>query len=203
MIAGVIFDLGGVVIDWDPMHLYRKLFGDEAEARDFLARICTLEWNGRQDAGRPLAEATAELVARHPQWQREIEAYYGRWIEMIGGPVPGTGEILRELKAAGVRLFALSNWSAETFPRIAGRFEELSLFEQVVLSGNHGCIKPQARFFAVALEKFALPADRLVLVDDSPGNVAGAAAAGLKALLFRDAGQLRRDLRALGLPLGA
>lgn len=203
-IRGVVFDLGGVVVEWDPMHLYRNVFrGEEAKAADFLAHICTPAWNEKQDAGRPLDEAAAELVARHPEWEAEIRAYYDRWIEMIGGPVPGTREVMAELKAAGVRLFALSNWSAETFPRIAERFEELAMFEQIVLSGEHGCVKPEARLFRIAIERFAVPVRELVFVDDSLRNVAGAEAVGLRALLFRDAAKLRSDLAALGLPLGA
>jgi len=200
-IKGVIFDLGGVVVEWDPMLLYRKLFRDEGGAADFLARIGTPEWNEKQDAGRTLADGTAELLARFPGWEKEIHAYYGRWIEMIGGLVPGTGAVIRELKAAGVHVFALSNWSRETFPQVADRFEELRLFEQIVLSGYHGCAKPDARLYRIALERFAMPAQSLVFVDDSPRNVAGAEAAGIRALLFTGADKLRSDLCALGLPL--
>jgi 2-haloacid dehalogenase len=202
-IEGVIFDLGGVVVDWNPTHLYRKLFADEGAATDFLANICTPAWNEKQDAGRPLSEATAELLALHPKWEREIRAFYDRWIEMIGGPIPGTLQVIRDLKAAGVRLFALSNWSAETFPQVIDRFEAFALFEQIVVSGQHGCAKPDARFYAIALERFGLPPESLVFIDDNERNVAGAEAAGIRGLPFTNAGQLRRDLAALGVPLRA
>jgi 2-haloacid dehalogenase len=199
-IRGVIFDLGGVLVDWDPMHLYRKVFADEAQAAGFLADICTPDWNEKQDAGRGLDEATAERVALFPEWETEIRAFYGRWIEMIGGLVPGTGDVMRELKAEGLRLFALSNWNSETFARIRGAHAEFDLFEDIVLSGDHRCIKPDERFYRIALERFGLPAQSLVFVDDNPRNVQGAEAVGLRALLFTDAGNLRRDLRALGVP---
>ena len=201
VIRGVIFDLGGVLVDWDPMHLYRKVFADEAQAAEFLANICTPDWNEEQDAGRALDEATAERVTLFPESEAEIRAFYGRWIEMIGGLVPGTGDVMRELKAAGLRLFALSNWNSETFARVRGTFPEFDLFEDIVVSGDHRCIKPEERFYRIALERIDLPPQSMVFVDDNPRNLRGAEAVGLRALLFTDAGNLRRDLRALGVPV--
>ena len=202
-IAGVIFDLGGVVIDWNPMHLYRKVFaGDEAKAADFLARICPYDWNVQQDRGRPLAAATAERVALFPEWENEIRAYYGRWVEMVGGPMPGTGGIIRELKGQGVRVFALSNWSRETFERIVHVYDELGLFEDIVLSADHACVKPEERLYRIALERYGMPVEDLIFIDDSTANVQAAEALGLKSLVFTDAIQLRSDLARLGLPLG-
>jgi 2-haloacid dehalogenase len=196
----VIFDLGGVLVDWNPMYLYRKVFADEAQAAEFLANICTPDWNEKQDAGRALDEATAERVALFPEWEAEIRAYYGRWIEMIGGLVPGTGDVMRDLKAAGMRLFALSNWNSETFAQIRRAYPEFDLFEDIVLSGDHRCIKPEERFYRIALERIDLPPQSMVFVDDNPRNLRSAEAVGLRALLFTDAGNLRRDLRALGVP---
>lgn len=200
VIRGVIFDLGGVLVDWNPMYLYRKVFADEAQAAEFLANICTPDWNEKQDAGRALDEATAERVALFPEWEAEIRAYYGRWIEMIGGLVPGTGDVMRDLKAAGMRLFALSNWNSETFAQIRRAYPEFDLFEDIVLSGDHRCIKPEERFYRIALERIDLPPQSMVFVDDNPRNLRSAEAVGLRALLFTDAGNLRRDLRALGVP---
>ena len=201
-IVGVIFDLGAVVIDWNPMHLYKKVFeGDEAKAADFLERICTPEWNVLQDAGRSLAIATEERVALFPQWENEIRAFYGRWPEMIGGPIAGTAEIMRELKALGIRLFALSNWSAETFPLVRNKFDELALFEEIFLSGEHKIAKPDERFYRAALERIEVPTENLVFVDDSLRNVRASEKLGLRALLFTDADQLRNDLKALGINL--
>ncbi len=203
-IKGVVFDLGGVVIDWNPMHLYAKVFeGDEIKAANFLATICTNEWNARQDAGRDLMAATAERVAQYPEWAREIRAYYGRWIEMIGGAIPGTSELMRELKDAGLRLFAASNWHCETFAQVRYAYPALNLFEQIALSGEYGVVKPDIRFFHIALNCFAVPAENLIFVDDRGENIEAAAKAGLKGVVFTDAGTLRRDLIALGLPLAA
>jgi 2-haloacid dehalogenase len=201
-VKGVVFDLGGVVIDWNPMYLYRKVFdGDETKAANFLATICTLEWNGEQDAGRNLIQATAAQVAKYPEWEREIRAYYGRWIEMIGGEVPGTADLMAELKAAGLHLFALSNWHCETFARIRHTFKQLDLFEHIVLSGEYGLIKPDKRLFEVGLRCYGMKAADLVFVDDNAANVEAAAEVGLPALLFTGADKLRRDLIELGVPL--
>jgi len=204
VVKGVVFDLGGVVIDWNPMRLYRKVFeGDETKAANFLATICTNEWNGQQDAGRDLIQATAERVALYPEWEREIRCYYGRWIEMIGGAVPGTGELMAEIKAAGLHLFALSNWHCETFARVRHSFKELDLFEHIVLSGEHGCIKPNPPIYALAIECYGIAPENLVFVDDSLPNVEGSVRAGLPALLFTGADKLRQDLLQLGVPLAA
>ena len=199
-IEGVIFDLGGVVIDWNPVYLYRKIFaGDQAKMELFLAKICHLEWNGRQDAGRSLALATEERVAEYPEWESEIRAFYGRWQEMVGGPVPGTADIMRALKASGLRLFALSNWSAETFPYVRDRFAELRLFEKLFISGEHGCAKPDERYYRLALDGIGLPARNLLFIDDNRDNILAAQRLGLRALTFTDAKTLRRDLRAMGI----
>jgi 2-haloacid dehalogenase len=201
-IQAVIFDLGGVVIDWDPKLLYRKVFdGEEAKMEMFLAQICPPDWNERQDGGRSLAAATEERVAAHPEWEREIRAFYGRWIEMVGGPIPGTADIMRELAALGVRLFALSNWSAETFPLVRHRFPELDLFEKIVISGEHGCAKPDERFYRIGLDEIGLPAESLLFIDDSQRNILAAERLGFIPLLFKTAKELRGDLRAMGFAL--
>jgi len=186
-IEGVVFDLGGVVVDWNPRHLYRKVFADEAAMERFLAEVCTGAWNGLQDAGRTLAEATAERVAAFPAFETEIRAYYGRWREMVAGRVPG----------AGYKLYALSNWSAETFPLVEDDFEEFALFEDILLSGCFGLAKPDRRFFDAALARIGTPAERLVFTDDNADNAAAGAQIGMKGIAFRDASQLERDLRAL------
>ena len=142
----VIFDLGGVLVDWDPRHLYRQLFpGDEAGMEQFLAGVCTNEWNLQQDAGRSWAEATALLRAQHPGQEALIDAFHQRWPEMIRGAIDGTVEILRELREAGVPLYALTNWSAETFPVAEERFDFMGWFRGVVVSGREKLIKPDPR----------------------------------------------------------
>lgn len=203
-IKGVVFDLGGVVIDWNPMYLYSKVFdGDITKAANFLQTICTNAWNGEQDAGRGLIQATEERIALFPEWEQEIRAYYGRWIEMIGGPMPGTLELMRDLQAAGYRLFALSNWASETFGRVRYSFPALAMFEHIVLSGEYGMIKPDPRFYKIALDCFGMDPASLIFTDDSPVNVEGAIRCGLPAVLFTGADQLRADLIARGVKISA
>jgi 2-haloacid dehalogenase len=199
-VKGVIFDLGGVVVDWNPLYVFREVFaGDAARMAEFFTKICPQSWNEKQDAGFPIAQATAERVARYPAWEKEIRAYYGRWIEMVGGPIPGTSELIDELAATGVPQYALSNWSAELFPLVRGRFAAFTRFEKIFLSGDYQLIKPDARFYRAALAEIHLPPESLVFVDDNQANIAGAEAVGLSALHFTGAEKLRADLRALGL----
>jgi 2-haloacid dehalogenase len=195
----VVFDLGGVLIDWDPRLLYRKLLADEAAVEEFLATVCTPEWNAEQDRGRPFAEAVAELVERHPAHAAAITAYHERWTEMLGGEIPGTVAVLAELRAAGVPLYALSNWSAETFRLTRGRFPFLEWFDGLVVSGEEGVTKPDRRVFELLIERFGLVPAATLFVDDSAINVTAARDLGLDAVRFRDAAGLRRDLTARGL----
>ena len=131
----LIFDFGGVLIDWDPHHLYDPYFGDRARADWFLQNICTMEWNTQMDGGKPFAEGIAELSARFPEWSQEIAMFHSQWTTMVGGPIPGMLELVRELKAAGHRLYGLSNWSAETFPLICHDYPVLNLLDGMVVSG--------------------------------------------------------------------
>jgi 2-haloacid dehalogenase len=195
----VVFDLGGVLIDWDPRHLYRKLLADEAAVEEFLATVCTPAWNAELDAGRPFAEGVAELVERHPAQAAAITAYHERWPEMLGGEIPGAVELLAELRAAGVPLYALTNWSAETFGIARERFQFLSWFDGVVVSGEERIVKPDRRIFRLLLDRFGLDAAATCFVDDAPANVAAATEVGLDAIRYRSPAQLRRDLAARGL----
>ena len=131
----LIFDFGGVLIDWNPHHLYDPYFGDRARADWFLQNICTMEWNTQMDGGKPFAEGIAELSARFPEWSKEIAMFHSQWTKMVGGPIPGMLELVRELKAAGHRLYGLSNWSAETFPLICHDYPVLKLLDGMVVSG--------------------------------------------------------------------
>lgn len=199
-IEGVVFDLGGVLIDWDPRYLYRKLFDDEEAMEVFLREVCNGAWNEKQDAGRRLSEATETLIAEHPDKADLIRAYYDRWPEMLAGSLPQTVAVLAELKEASIPLFSLTNWSAETFPVALERFDFLQWFENIVVSGAEGVIKPDRRCFDILIERTGLPAAGLVFVDDRTDNVVEARNAGFQALQFTTADQLRQDLRALGLP---
>ena len=196
----VIFDIGGVLLRWDPRHLYRKLFpGDERAMEDFLTNVCTVEWNERQDAGRTFAEAHAELLPRHRDKSHLIEAFGRRFDEMIAGPVEGTVAILADLKRAGVPRYALTNWSAETFPPARERFDFLSWFDGVVVSGVEGVIKPDPRIFNILLDRYHIPPDEAVFIDDNPGNAAAADSLGIHGIHFRSPELLRRELETLGL----
>jgi 2-haloacid dehalogenase len=200
----VVFDLGGVLIDWNPRHLYRKLFDtDEAAMERFLAEVCTPEWNSRLDAGRPFAEGVAELVARHPDQAELIAAWQLRWGEMLGPAFDGTVAILEELRRAGLRTYALSNWSAETFVVTRPRYPFLDEMDGILISGEIGVGKPDPAIFREFLARFGLAAENAIFIDDWDLNVQTATSLGMTAVQFTDAARLRTDLRRLGLPLSA
>jgi 2-haloacid dehalogenase len=195
----VVFDLGGVLVEWDPRHLYRQLFDDPDEMESFLSEVTTAEWNAHQDAGRPWDEAVEVLTAEHPERRELIEAFHRRWPEMLAGEIPGTVDVLADLRAAGVRLVALSNWSAETFPVARERFDFLAWFEGIVISGEVGVIKPDRRIFEHLAEQFGIEPAEALFIDDSSANVDAATALGFRAIQFTDATALRRELVRLGL----
>src|SRR5215210_1713030 len=197
--TAVVFDLGGVLIDWNPRYLYRTLFEDEAEMEAFLGEVTTAEWNGRQDAGRPWKEAIEALAAEHPERRELIAAYWDRWPETLGEAIPGTVEVLRDLRARAVAVYALSNWSAETFPRARPRYPFLEWFDGIVISGEVGMVKPDPRIFEHLLSRFGLQPGATVFVDDSEANVAAARRAGMVAIGFTGAEELRRELETLRL----
>ena len=197
--SAVVFDLGGVLIDWNPRYLYRKLFDDEAAMESFLADVVSPEWNGQQDAGRTWAEAVEVLTREHPEQRDLIAAYWHRWQETLGDAIGPTVQILEELRERGVRLYALSNWSAETFPVARPRYPFLDWFDGIVISGEVKLAKPDPRIFRHMLDRFSLDPAATVFIDDSEANVRAAAAQGLVALRFEDAATLRRDLVRLGL----
>ena len=195
-----VFDLGGVLIDWNPRHLYRKLFrGDDAAMEHFLATVCTPSWNLQQDAGRPFAEACASLKLEHPTHADLIDAWIQRYDEMLAGPISGAVEILAELRAREVPLFALSNWSAETFPFALKRFDFLQWFQGVVLSGEARLLKPDPRIFQLFLETHAVDPAHTIYIDDLKPNVEAATALGMHGILFTDPPALRRELVKLRL----
>ncbi len=196
----VIFDVGGVLLDWNPRHLYRKLFaGDEAAMEEFLATACTGEWNGRQDAGRLCADATALLTAAHPDKAPLIDAYYARFAEMMPGPVDGSPAILSELHARGTPLYYLSNHSAETWPVSLPRFPFFAWFKGGILSGNHRVLKPDPAIYRLLLDRYAIDPQRAVFIDDVAANAEGASRLGIHGIHFTGAAALRAELAGLGL----
>ena len=198
-ITPVVFDLGGVLIDWNPRHLYRKVFGDDVAAMEsFLAEVCTPEWNASLDAGGSFADAVATLVAAHPEQAELIAMYHSRWPEMLGEAFAATVEILNEVRRAGYRTYALSNWSAETFPMTRPHFPFLDEMDGILISGEVGVGKPDAAIFREFIARFGIEPDRTVYIDDWDLNVATASGLGLVAIQFVGAAQLRAELRRLG-----
>lgn len=194
----VVFDLGGVLIRWDPRHLYRQLIpSDEVDA--FLEEVDFLTWNHGCDAGLPWDDAVAQLSARYPHRAELIAAYPARFAESLVGAFEDSVVILRELRDAGVRLLALTNWPAESFRHARERFEFLDWFEGIVVSGQEKVAKPDPRIFAVLLERYAIDPRRTLFVDDAPANVDAARQVGLEATLFVGAPELRRELTSLAL----
>ena len=198
----IIFDLGGVLIDWNPRYVYRKIFKTEEEVDWFLQNVTTPEWNENQDAGYPLHKATEELIAKHPEWEPEIKAYYGRWLEMLGQDIHETVEILRELKQTGkYKLYALTNWSAETFPHALERFDFFKTFDGVVVSGQEKMRKPSAEFYKILMDRYHLDPGKTIFIDDSLRNVEGAEVLGITGIHFHNPSQLREELKRKGIEI--
>lgn len=199
----VVFDLGGVLIDWNPRHLYRKLIPsllpDEATMERFLAEVCNRAWIDRQDAGRPYAEAIPELIAQYPEQAELIRLWFDRWAEMCAGPMPGMVEILRELKAKNTPLYALSNFSADTFVTARALYDWLDLFDDIVLSAEVGFNKPHPRIYWTLLDRHKLDPKRCVFIDDLPANLAPAAKLGIGTIQHRCSGETRALLTQWGL----
>jgi 2-haloacid dehalogenase len=199
MIPVIIFDFGGVLLDWNPRYLYRKVFnGDEQAMESFLTEVDFYTWNLNQDQGRPFDEGIRIACAQHPQYCDLLQIYRDRWIETISGPIDGTVKILRELKQSGYRLFGLSNWSDETFYMTRDKFEFLNLFEQIIISGAVGLIKPDPAIFALLLDKVGRPPEQCLLIDDSPDNVTTARRLGFQTIHFESPVQLRQTLVTVG-----
>lgn len=197
-IEAIVFDIGGVLLDWNPRHLYRKLFDDEQEMERFLDEVCTMEWHDAHDRGKPFSVSCAELAAVHPRYSEQIHAWGQRSEEMIGGPIPETVELMRELKDAGVPCYALTNMEAETFPQRVSRFEFFSWFDGVVVSGFEGVAKPDVEIFELLLARFELEPETTLFVDDSPPNIRAAASVGMQAHEFHSAADLRLMLEEAG-----
>jgi 2-haloacid dehalogenase len=195
----VIFDLGNVLIGWDPRRLYRSLIEDEAQMEWFLREVCNSAWNEQQDAGRPWAEATALLRAQFPEHAELIDAYHLRWKETLLGPIEGSVAVLAELKERGVRLLALTNWSQETFPVAQQLYPFLQWFEGIVVSGEERLVKPDPRIYQRLLERYSVDPTTALYIDDSARNVAAAEALGMHGWWFRDPAGLREHLVKLGL----
>jgi 2-haloacid dehalogenase len=197
--VAVVFDIGGVLLDWNPRHLYRRLFSDERAMERFLAEVCTLQWHEAHDLGTPFAVSCERLAAEHPEQAELIRAWGTRSEEMIRGPIDGTVAVLRELLERGVRCVGLTNMEAETYALRYRRYEFLRRLEGIVVSSHEGVAKPDPEIFRRLLERFGLEPRRTVFVDDSRRNVDAARRFGIRTVRFRSPAQLRRRLVAYGL----
>lgn len=199
MTWNIIWDLGNVLIRWDPRNLYQKYFpGDAAGMEHFLAQVCTPAWNELQDAGRSIVAAEAELLAQHPAHAELIRAFYGEWESMLGGAIDANVAVLKKLHARRLPIYALSNWSAETFPRAKDQFPFLNLFTGVVLSGHERLIKPDPSFYQILSERYGLDLERCVFIDDAPKNIAAARALGMRGIIYDPSVDVEQELRLLG-----
>ena len=197
-ITTIIFDLGGVLIDWNPAYVFDKLIEDENKRKHFFENICTAEWNEEQDGGRTIKEANEILIARHPEWKEHIEAYYGRWEEMLGGPIEETVEIFGQLKASGrYKFYALTNWSAELFPIALQRYDFLHWFDGRLVSGEEKMRKPFPEFFQLLLDRFNIKKEEAVFIDDNLRNAEAAEQFGLKTIRFTTPSELKEALQGL------
>ena len=196
MIKNLVFDYGAVLVDWNPHHYYDKYFGSAAKADWFLENICTYEWNIKQDNGRPIREAEEELISKHPEWEKEILMYYGKFTEMMGGELPGMEDCLKELKKS-YHIFGLSNWSAETFAIAEPMYPIFKLMEDMVISGREGMIKPHKEIFELAIKRFGINPSESIFIDDKQENVDGARECGFHGIRFQNREQMLREIAEL------
>ncbi|WP_346318531.1 HAD family phosphatase [Chitinophaga sp. YIM B06452] len=196
----IIFDLGAVLVDWNPRYLYSKIFATPEEVDHFLQNICTADWNETQDEGRSLQEGTELLIAEHPEYEAQIRAFYGRWKEMLGGPIPETVQILRQLKDSGrFKLYALTNWSNETFPIALMEYQFLQWFDGIVVSGKEKLRKPQPGFYQLLLDRYEVDKSTSIFIDDNFRNVKAAQEFGIESIHFLNAQQLQEELASRGI----
>lgn len=194
----IVFDLGMVLIEWDPRHLYRKVFDDPERMEWFLQHVCHGEWNLEQDRGRSFDEGVAEAILRFPDHAREIALYRDRWMEMIPGAISGSVDILHELHQKGVPLYAITNWNGDTFRATRQRFQFLDLFRDIVVSGDEKLLKPEPAIFELLARRNGLSLTDSLFIDDSLKNVKGAEAVGMKGHHFTGPDSLQAELQRLG-----
>ncbi len=202
-ITTIVFDLGGVLIDWSPEYVYLKEFrGDRKKMDWFLEHICAWDWNVNQDAGYPIAKATEERIALFPEYKELIQMYYGRWEEMLGYTHEDTLGILKKLiDNPNYRVLALTNWSGETWPKAIEKFQWLQWFEGILVSGIEGMRKPNAEIYELLLSRYSIDPEETVFIDDSKANIVGCEAVGISGIHYTDAQTLQTKLRSLGVKL--
>ena len=193
-INAVIFDLGNVLIDWDPRYLYRKLFKTDDEVEWFLGNICDYEWNLKHDSGQLFSKGILEKSKEFPEYSELINVWYQRWEEMLGGPIDESVKVLSELKEKGLLLYVLSNWSAETYPIAEERFDFLSWFDGKIISGEAGIVKPNLEIYRLLINRYDLNIQQTIFIDDKEENIKAAELLGIHGIHFQNASKLRQDL---------
>ena len=194
MLKNIIFDFGAVLIDWNPHYLYDTYFGDVEKSTWFLNNICQSKWNAQMDAGKTFAQGIDELTQQHPERTEAIAVYRSRWIEMIGGEIPGMSVLLDDLRARGLKLYGLSNWAAETFDEVESKYDIFKKLDGMVISGREKMAKPNAEIYHRLLQRYNLNPSECVFVDDSEANIKGGEACGIAGIRFENAEQVRQDL---------
>ncbi|HKI46096.1 MAG TPA: HAD family phosphatase [Balneolales bacterium] len=198
-IKTVVFDLGGVLIDWNPRHLYRNIFDSEADIEWFLENITTPEWNREQDAGRSFETAVSILQSKYPAYTKQIKAYYYRWPEMIGGEIQDSVSVLKQVKSAGYPLYALTNWSAQTFPMVIGEYAFFNHFDGIVVSGHEGVAKPDPQIYQVLIDRYGIDPYFTLFIDDSEPNIISAQELGFHTIHFESSKQMKKELVQFGI----
>jgi 2-haloacid dehalogenase len=199
-IKNIIFDLGGVLIDWNPHYMYKKIIPELEKREWFINNICTLSWNEEQDGGRLIKDANAILIAQYPEYKILIEAYYDRWEEMLNGPIQETVEIFRTLKESGThKFYALTNWSAETFPRALELFDFLHWFDGRLVSGEENTRKPYKEIYDLIISRYNLIPSETLFIDDNLRNITAANELGFKTIHFINPSSLTSSLNNFGL----
>lgn len=202
-IKNVIFDLGGVLIDWNPEYVYLDVFdGDKKKMQWFFDEICTFDWNENQDAGYPLEQAQSDRIKLFPKYEEWIRIYYDRWEEMLGGPIDGTVTILKKLVSnPNYKILALTNWSAETFPVALKRFDFLHLFEGIVVSGTEKTRKPFLDIYQITLDRYQLDPKKSLFIDDNKRNIEAADKLGIQTIHFQNSIQLKSSIKYMGIEI--
>ena len=196
----IIFDLGGVLLDWNPMYVYKDYFESDEKRKYFFENICTNDWNEEQDAGRSIVDATQLLVAKFPDWEQPIRDFYGRWTEMLKGPIYETVEIFKQLKESGkYKLYALTNWQADLFHIALVRYNFLHWFDGRMVSGEEGTRKPFPEFYQRLLDRYDVKPEEALFIDDNLRNVKAAGEMGIRSILFINPQQFRQQLEENGL----
>ncbi|MEJ5053587.1 HAD family hydrolase [Sphingobacterium sp. MYb382] len=197
MIKAIIFDFGGVLVDWNPRYLYADVFSDTEKMEWFLHEVCSTAWNLEQDRGRSFADGIALLEKQYPAFQKEIRLFWEGWPKMLKEKIAETVTLLPQLKQ-NYAVYGLTNWSAETFPILMDRFDFVQLFDDIVVSGDEGLVKPDKSIYELLLKRYNLLAQECIFIDDNSDNVKAAEQLGFSAILYKNSDYLMQDLSSLG-----